>query len=93
MKLVDITSTSVQLQWEPPPPLYHNGLIRSYTVLCTELETNRTITETSAVTEMTLRDLHPYYTYNCSVAAVTVREGPFSDSIITKTLEDGMLIV
>ena len=60
---------------------------------CTELETNRTITETSAVTEMTLRDLHPYYTYNCSVAAVTVREGPFSDSIITKTLEDSMLIV
>ena len=91
MWLENITSTSLELRWEPLSPHDANGWIRSYTIHCTELETERKFEESSTEneTEITVRELHPYYTYNCSVAAVTVGRGPFSDPVVNRTLEDG----
>ena len=89
LTVVNITSTSLELQWDPPPPLFHNGLIGSYIVRCSEVETSGTIIRNSSTSQIVVSGLHPYYTYNCSVSAVTVGPGPFSNTIRSRTLEDG----
>ena len=90
LEVVRVTSTSIELQWEPPPTIHHNGVIGSYIILCVESETDETIRENSNTSEATISGLHPFYTYNCSVSAVTVDPGPFSNPVRIKTLQDGM---
>ena len=41
------------------------------------------------ITEATIGSLHPYYTYSCTILAVTVGEGPPSTVITVRTAEDG----
>ena len=43
----------------------------------------------SDAVESTVGPLHPYYTYTCTVSAVTVGEGPPSELITVRTAEDG----
>ena len=89
-----IGSTSIQLQWQPPPAEHHNGQIRSYKVLCTEVQKKGALMQhTTFITYITIRRLHPFYTYACNVSAVTVDSGPFSETINITTLEDGMWII
>ena len=40
-------------------------------------------------THITLADLHPFYTYSCSVAAETNDIGPFTAELTTQMPEDG----
>ena len=44
---------------------------------------------TDSTTEKLIDNFHPFYNYSCSVAAVTVAEGPYSAMVLTATLEDG----
>ena len=44
---------------------------------------------TTNTTSITIGFLHPYYTYNCTVVAVTIGPGPFSTVITVRTAEDG----
>lgn len=82
------SSTSINIQWDPPLPEHQNGEIDSYIVLCTG--TGGTMSRhTTSNTQITIDDLHPYYTYSCNVSAVTVAMGPFTHTIDVKTLEDG----
>jgi receptor-type tyrosine-protein phosphatase Q len=86
---VVFNSSSIELEWEPPPPQHQNGEIVSYTLLCSEIDSDGMVTKhISTTTTITITGLHPYYTYNCSVAAVTVGQGPFSDPVSITTLED-----
>ena len=84
-----IAATSVTLNWQPPPEDDWNGLIRLYYVFVTELETGRSFTLNSTTTNHLVESLHPFYTYNFSVAAVTVAAGPISDTITLQTSETG----
>ena len=84
-----ITATSVTLSWQPPPEEDRNGLIRLYYVFVTELESGRSFTLNSTTTNYRVHNLHPFYTYNFSVAAVTVAAGPMNDNITVQTLEAG----
>ena len=43
----------------------------------------------STTTSVTATALHPYYTYSFTISAVTVGEGPYSQSLSLQTLEDG----
>ena len=85
-----ITSTSFYLSWNDLPPEYHNGLIRYYLVNITELDSRTVFTYTTTTTNFTAHFLHPYYYYVCSVSAVTVSLGPYSDIQIIQTEIDGM---
>ena len=87
-----ITATSVTLNWQPPPVEDRNGLIRLYYVFVTELESGRAFTLNSTTTSYRVESLHPFYTYNFSVAAVTVAPGSISDNITLQTLEASALI-
>jgi len=66
-----------------------NGNIRHYLVFVTELETQRSFTLNSTMNNYRVENLHPFYTYNIRIAAVTVATGSRSDAIFIQTLEDG----
>jgi hypothetical protein len=55
----------------------------------TEEETMRQFQLISTTTSISATALHPYYTYSFTVSAVTVGEGPYSQSLSLQTLEDG----
>ena len=85
---INLTSTSLILTWKPPSDDHHNGIIRSYIVQGKE-ETGRLFTLTSVHTQVLVGQLHPYYTYNFTVSAVTTLPGPYSEPLGLQTLEDG----
>jgi len=89
LKQVAIASTWVTLNWQPPPMKERNGNIRHYLVFVTELETQRSFTLNSTMSNYRVENLHPFYTYNIRIAAVTVATGSRSDAIFIQTLEDG----
>ena len=66
--------------WQAPPVETQNGEIRYYVVKVTEEETMTTtlLNTSDDSTIFFLDELHPYYNYIISVAAVSVGRGPFS---------------
>ena len=70
------TSTSITLSWSPPPEDQLNGVLRHYVVIIEETDTSRNTTLTSISPQVVLSDLHPFYTYNFAVCAVTTGVGP-----------------
>lgn len=87
--VTSITSTSFLFSWIDPPPVDHNGLIRNYTIVISELNTGNVVQLVSQTTSQVFDSLHPDYNYSVEVAAVTVATGPFSPALTVSTLEDG----
>ena len=83
-----VTFTSVDLSWSPPPTEHHNGVIRQYTVRMVVQDTGEIFTHSTVGLSITVGSLHPYYTYNFSISAVTVVPGPYSVPITVQTLPD-----
>ena len=81
--------TTLALSWQPPSLENQNGIIIHYRVNITEMETGRLLLFTAVNTSLSVSGLHPFYTYNCTVAAVTVGLGPYSASVVVQTPEDG----
>ena len=65
------------------------GDVRDYTVRILELDTGLVRDIRSANTYITVL-VHPDYSYNCSVSAVTVGRGPFSAVVSVTTPQDGI---
>ena len=84
-------STTILLRWDQPSGA-HNGIIREYRVNLTEQETGVVTQLTSATTDLLVGNLHPDYTYQWTVTAFTVAEGPYSITSSVRTLEDGTAI-
>ena len=83
------SSTTLSIEWMPPPQDDQNGIIRSYVVRVLEVVTSTTMTYNTTEESLTVGFLHPHYQYEVSVAAVTVGQGPFSDSVTIQTPQDG----
>ena len=49
--------------------------------------------EITAATSVTVPALHPFYTYTCTIAAVTIGEGPYSEELTITMPEDGKHIL
>lgn len=92
LSVVPLHSQALLLTWTPPPLNEHNGIIRSYEVYLTETDTGILKNYTTMSTSITVAELHPYYTYSCTVSAMTVAEGPASPAAIITTPEDGRFI-
>ena len=88
---VALNSTHIYIDWDPPPEEQHHGELREYRIAIHEIETSTSSQVSSApdVTEAIIGPLHPYYTYNCTILAVTAGEGPPSTVITVRTEEDG----
>ena len=56
-----------------------------------EIESGDILQLVSQSTQVNISNLHPFYSYSCSVAAVTIGVGPFSDYIPAQTDEYGRL--
>lgn len=84
-----IDSSTVAIQWTPPPSADHNGIIREYRVLTTNLKTMENQTNSFSTTTGIIGSLTPSFKYSFSVAAVTVAEGPYSSAINITMPEDG----
>ena len=86
-----LSSTSVELSWNPPPTDQQNGIITDYYINMTEVETGVTVQLTvTGATSLLIDTLHPYYVYNFFISAATVvGQGPYSTLFSIQTPEDG----
>ena len=84
-----INARNVYLSWSPPPREHHNGVIRQFWINITEVDTGRRFQRTSVDTFFTVPSLHPFYTYQFSVAAYTVNPGPFTEPSMLQMPQDG----
>ena len=84
------SSRSLQLTWESPTEENRNGPITGYTVVI--VSDGRFFMEYITVnTQLIIKDLNPFTTYVCSVAANTaIGQGPHTTNISITTPEDGM---
>lgn len=87
---VALNSTHIYIDWDPLPIEQQHGELQEYRITISELETSSVLTVSSDPdeTEAIIGPLHPYYTYNCTIVAVTVGEGPPSTAVIVRTEED-----
>ena len=87
-----INSTAIIIGWELPAMDGQNGNITSYSLILTEVATNTSTThnQSGVHIELVIAYLHPYYEYECQIAAETaIGRGPYGDTVITRTLPDG----
>ena len=85
----NLSSTGITISWSPPPTIDTNGVIQHYTVEVDEVWTGHRLTFYPTNTNINIGALHPYYVYQCRVAAVTVAQGPFTSNLQIVTGEDG----
>lgn len=83
------STTSLLLTWSSPPDSYQNGIIRSYVVKIVEVNSDNVMVYSTTATTLTVGPVYPFTSYECSVAAVTVSQGPFSGSVVVQTPQDG----
>lgn len=93
LTLVDITSHTVTVTWQPPPLDSHNGVIRGYTVRII-LDSNNDLSLFNVTGSIiTIPDLHPYSSYDVAVAAFTTDRGPFSNVLSLTSSEAGIALI
>ena len=87
----DVQSSSVVVfTWLDPPSIDQNGIIQYYLVKVHEIETGILWTFFAVDQDISIGSLHPYYYYDCTVAAHTiVGTGPYSAAIRVQTEEAG----
>jgi len=89
LMITGTTTTSLSLSWGSPPTDQQNGAIRHYMVLIMDV-TNQTSWDIRVNgTTTTITGLNPFFTYNCSVAAITVATGPASFSVVITLPQSG----
>ena len=84
---IEVSTTSVHLNWIPPPTEHHNGAITGYVARVTMANTQESYNiSTSNTTELSVDSLTPDSEYVFAVAAQTVIGiGPFSGAITQQT--------
>ena len=88
-----VSSSTIALSWVPPTQDEHNGIIVVYHINITDSSTGSVRLLISRDTQINIRFLLPHRTYHCTVSAVTVGEGPFSEDFMITTLEDGKIFL
>ena len=84
------TTNSLSLSWNPPRFDQQNGVIRYYTLYITDVTSGNSSWQlTSNSTRITVPNLQPFFTYNITISAFTVGEGPVSDPLVVTLPQDG----
>lgn len=83
--------TIIDLTWTEPPAVDINGVIDYYSIRVVESETGRSWSFEHVEPEISVGSLHPYYNYQCQVAAFTVGLGSYSNTTLVQTNEEGMM--
>ena len=90
--MIAVDSFTLNITWEQPSIDQINGIIQSYTISVSVMETLDHYLYISYNTSLLLTELHPYYTYTVLVAAITVGTGPYSIGYTIKTPPSGKII-
>ena len=80
--------TTLHLSWFLPQPSDINGIIQYYSLSYLELETGLLLWKNATTMSTIVMDLHPFYTYEFTVSAVTIGTGPVT-SITVQMPEAG----
>lgn len=91
MTAASVSSTSIRISWQAPVLELQNGEITSYRITMVERETGLVQDFTTVPTDsiFVVNGLHPFYFYNCSVAAYTNGLGPVAYYVV-QTLPEGI---
>ena len=82
--------TSLNVSWQPPMEIDHNGLIISYVINYTREESSYVMIVNVTGTTYTISELVAFTEYSVRVAAVNINgTGPFSDAVTGKPGGDG----
>lgn len=91
LTVVVLDSRSLRLSWTPLPAEHQNGEVLGYSITLVAVETGTAPQHNSSSTSLTISELHPYYTYQCRVAAFnSAGMGPFTAVVEKMTDQDGM---
>ena len=91
---VVVSSSAVNVSWQPLLPEQQNGIIIQYVVNVTTVETGEGFELVSASNQLTVHSLHPHWTYIFTVSGETsVGVGPPSLAVTATTLEDGKRVL
>ena len=92
-RVVAISSTSIRLTWTAPLPEEQNGVITSYRITVTEVESGQVLQRTTSGSDslIIISSLRPHFTYRCAIAAYTIALGSETTAEVT-TLQEGQYI-
>lgn len=89
VSVLPLNSTSLYTSWRPPQNDLQNGIIVGYSILLHEVETASTQIISSVMgLSAIVTSLHPSYTYEVQIAAVTTGVGPYSLNVQSQLPED-----
>ncbi len=77
------------MAWTAPIAENQNGYIREYQVRLVEIDTGVLLTYSTTEEGIHIPNLHPFYRYSYSIAAVTIGLGPYSEAAIIQMPEAG----
>ena len=85
--VMNVTSTSIIVTWDPPAAEHQNGIIRYYIVNTTSQlsEPPHWVSTMSSETTVEVVGLYPFTTYGLRIAAFTIGAGPTSSPINVTT--------
>ena len=88
-------STSIDVSWNDPPSSHQNGKIVGYSLMYSEVNGSHGVHRylNTDGRKYTMKGLNKWKVYGISVAAFTRQgPGPYSDSILIRTDQDGTLL-
>ena len=90
-----VNPASLNVSWQPPPPIDHNGPITGYVIQYTRVGSSDlfTMTVNGETTQGTLSGLVAYVNYSVTVAAMNVNGTVVSNALITRSGQNGKLNV
>lgn len=93
LRVIELSTSTTELAWDPPVLAERNGRITSYTVVYRDINSQQELHNLTVDPYFTLLDLKPDTTYDVKVRAHTSKgPGPLSPSIQSRTmpLEQGV---
>ena len=89
--VTSVNPASLEVSWQPPLEINHNGPVTGYVIQYTRVGSNDTMSENvNSATTHAISGLSAYVNYSVIVAAVNVNgTGPFSNPVVKISGEDG----
>ena len=89
-----VPRASLNVSWQPPPPIDHNGAITGYIIQYTRVGSSdpMTMNVSSVTRQVTIPSLTAFVNYSVTVATVnSAGTGRFSDAMVVRSGQDGEL--